>query len=705
MKHSAYSLLLAALALGTLAGCGKVDTEAAPETETALPVESIALLSETPEAEGGLTGLEFYENSRAVNENGDVFLVATLSREAMLGEKYLTAVQLYDLGDTNLLAVCSLGEEPASWEYEGDFDDGSPVEQLVVSYNTDTRQVESTAQLPTISTGADDLGYSYQEQVGNLLWSRCVDETSFTATAYDRDLNEVVAYANPEDADEYGYFSPDGSKYYFCQGGAILRYDTGSPEKGAQRLNLNMSFSVSVLSGLFTDSQGALYGRIYGMAGDLYHYNGVVNLDTGEIVYLCQESPYSLVIENDCLLAENYQYDDGTTEIIACNGDQPIRYLWQGENYLSETVLSSGDILFYYSEENEEEETSLLYLGLYDGDSGTMISSTHFSVDTSYAWPSALVVSQQKENQIYLEVGDRQGNTLFFAWEYGGTGHEMDGMTVSSYEVPETLIPDIDEQWDPDSLIPGECPEELLDLRAEADRLEEEFGINIYISQECCNYLGGYVVMAEDDHDTVEEALSQLEQQLSRYPDGFFRQFNDTWISGIDIYLAGTLMGRSEGVLDYAGGFQLQDGDRIVIVVDTSYPGALTSSLHHEISHAIETKLLDAYDTTLNENTWDGLNPEADCYAYSYQDGYDESLEPYIYGLGDPEDAYFIDDYSLTYPGEDRARLFEYVMCSDYYWIDLDTTPHLREKLDYYTQCIREGFDTTGWTEVAWENY
>jgi hypothetical protein len=67
-------------------------------------------------------------------------------------------------------------------------------------------------------------------------------------------------------------------------------------------------------------------------------------------------------------------------------------------------------------------------------------------------------------------------------------------------------------------------------------------------------------------------------------------------------------------------------------------------------------------------------------------------------------DAYFVDGYAMTFPTEDRARLFENVMRDDQ-WVDWESCPRLREKLNYYAQCIRACFDTTGWEDVPWEQY
>jgi hypothetical protein len=66
------------------------------------------------------------------------------------------------------------------------------------------------------------------------------------------------------------------------------------------------------------------------------------------------------------------------------------------------------------------------------------------------------------------------------------------------------------------------------------------------------------------------------------------------------------------------------------------------------------------------------------------------------------ESGYFITEYALTYPTEDRATLMEAAM-SLYTW-DFEPGSGTRQKLQYYADCIRDCFDTSGWPErTLWE--
>ena len=66
------------------------------------------------------------------------------------------------------------------------------------------------------------------------------------------------------------------------------------------------------------------------------------------------------------------------------------------------------------------------------------------------------------------------------------------------------------------------------------------------------------------------------------------------------------------------------------------------------------------------------------------------------------ESGYFVTEYALTFPTEDRATLLEAAM-NNYSW-DFEPDSGRRAKLQYYAACIRDCFDTTGWPEITlWE--
>ena len=122
-------------------------------------------------------------------------------------------------------------------------------------------------------------------------------------------------------------------------------------------------------------------------------------------------------------------------------------------------------------------------------------------------------------------------------------------------------------------------------------------------------------------------------------------------------------------------------------------------TMFHEISHIIDGRL--KWDSQVRENAlysqeaWLDLQPEGFCYAMTYTE-IPEEVRKYM------ESGYFITEYSLTFPSEDRAVLMETAMCN-YSW-GFEQNAGRKEKLRYYAACIRDCFDTTGWPETTvWE--
>ena len=133
----------------------------------------------------------------------------------------------------------------------------------------------------------------------------------------------------------------------------------------------------------------------------------------------------------------------------------------------------------------------------------------------------------------------------------------------------------------------------------------------------------------------------------------------------------------------------------IVFDIDVIDP----DTVYHEFTHVIDQRL--AWDASVrpealfSEEAWMALNPEGFYYAETYS-GLPDSLSKYNFT------GAFASDYAMTFPTEDRATMMAMAMASDSmqqpHW-----TP-LRKKLAFYSQCIRDCFDTSGWPAVTvWE--
>lgn len=232
-----------------------------------------------------------------------------------------------------------------------------------------------------------------------------------------------------------------------------------------------------------------------------------------------------------------------------------------------------------------------------------------------------------------------------------------------------------------------------------AAQLSARFDVDIRIAEQCALDYSSYDAYAIMDPVFIRAALDILEECLSMYPKGFFRQLTFGTIETVRFELAGGLRAK-DGVDTYppsVGGFAQNMGSYYLVALD-GYT-LLKQTVFHEISHVIDARLKwDAMireDALYSEEAWMALQPDGFRYAMTYTEVSEELLRFM-------ESGYFITEYSLTYPTEDRAKLMEAAM-NQFTW-DFKPGSGTRKKLQYYADCIRDCFDTDGWPETTlWE--
>ena len=232
-----------------------------------------------------------------------------------------------------------------------------------------------------------------------------------------------------------------------------------------------------------------------------------------------------------------------------------------------------------------------------------------------------------------------------------------------------------------------------------AAQLSARFGVDIRIAEQCALDYSSYDAYAIMDPVFIRAALDILEECLSMYPKGFFRQLTFGTIETVRFELAGGLRAK-DGVDTHppsVGGFAQNMGSYYLVALD-GYT-LLKQTVFHEISHVIDARLKwDAMireDALYSEEAWLALQPDGFRYAMTYTEVSEELLRFM-------ESGYFITEYSLTYPTEDRAKLMEAAM-NQFTW-DFKPGSGTRKKLQYYADCIRDCFDTDGWPETTlWE--
>lgn len=231
------------------------------------------------------------------------------------------------------------------------------------------------------------------------------------------------------------------------------------------------------------------------------------------------------------------------------------------------------------------------------------------------------------------------------------------------------------------------------DLYERAQEISERYGLQIRIADQCETEFSYFSAYQITDRDLISSGLDLLERALEEYPENFFEQLSYGQYPPVTIQFVAGLTATNGFGGDSAYTAFTQNTSIVVDLYSCGIP-----TFHHEFSHIIDSRLaFDAEhrsDALFSVEHWLELQPE----DFSYTGTYDyphENVQSDWY-------SYFIDVYAMTNATEDRARVFEYAL--DPEALVYKQSAGLRQKLQYYSDCIRDSFDTTGWPETtAWE--
>lgn len=345
-----------------------------------------------------------------------------------------------------------------------------------------------------------------------------------------------------------------------------------------------------------------------------------------------------------------------------CNGiDAPVTFYTEG--YYAELV--EGGLLL--SSEDSQ------YLHLYDLN-GNPVSSCRIS-ETGNCMTGELIWNEE-QGGYYLVLYTYDSNIRLLFWD------------ISCHSNQQELT------FEP---IPEPSAEEAA-LLQRCEKIGNEYGVTVLIGENCDTDFFDFTASHAIDWLEVEDALYELEDALEDYPGGLFRQLQKKAPQGLQIQLVRDLKAlENTQFTEECTAFVEDHWDCSLMVVDIET--ADTTTYYHEISHVIDGFVQwdswEREEALFDENDWIALNPAwFDGYTYDY------SVQ-----TGLEKDGAFVDAYSTISPTEDRARIMEYAMADYGNWI-FEDAPILRKKLEYYSKCIRDAFDTTGWPLVTrWEQY
>ena len=502
--------------------------------------------------------------------------------------------------------------------------------------------------------------------------SPCVRVSSAGVTYYDNLMQELVFLSAaleeekrislPDEMTGYPALSEDCRFFYYCTGSTVRCLDL---ETGLDRLIREMSYYHQELAGIHCD------GTVLECSvsdGDLNWLTLYLSARTGALI---RETKDQITLHTDGTRFFATRYDGKYREMLtgAAGGETSMLHYDDLQSTVHPLMERSAVVLVSAS---DDSSTTLDY---YDLQTGTRRCSLKLPQD-QYIWNFR---SGTEANVLWFLRNDPQYDCdSICRWDLNQSKIEDDSAYLGDRRSGEA--PD----WDGIS----RCQK-----RAKA--LSERFGVEILLWTDATGYQpADYSLQPEHRVPLLQQGLDTLETALNRYPEGFMKQAS---AKGIRICLVRSITGNPEaGVLESAVGLQFWD-DRSVPCIAITLGSESEQSIHHELFHIIETKVM---GNNSNYDNWEDLNPEGFSYDYDYL----ANLKRSDYELIEGSSRAFIDLYSMSYPREDRARIMEYAITeghSDYFSTDI-----MQAKLRRICLGIRGAFGLKKSTETyPWEQY
>ena len=481
-----------------------------------------------------------------------------------------------------------------------------------------------------------------------------------TVTFLNEKLEEVSA-VTVDDPCFTCYLSPDGKTLY------TMAYDAG-----IAAIDLATGARQEILTdGSNLDSYtacGTYVPIAYDDVATTMRVYGSLNLETGKVeLSPCQEASSRLMRWDN--VWQTAVYNDPSLFRVGTDEHPDYLCLENGELRL----LENGKLLsFYYMTGN---------MAIYETD-GSCLSTVALPEELQFNTGVSPVWSEELGGYFFLVFNDHRNSRLLF-WDISEKSGAEQNLNLIS--------------WDNMHESPGGKTADP-SLYPMAETISKKYGVMVSIADQCTHEFSDFTYAQLHDSTALSEGLACVERALSCYPEGMLSQLAYGPVRNVQIYLAADLKGG-----EYFGnersyyGFTNEDGSDYYIVLDAG--SICEENIFHEISHIIDRKL--SYDASLRPNAqyseagWQKLQPEGFEFLYDYSQ---IPARPEAYF------DWFVDDYSQSYPTEDRARIMEYAMSADFRSQAFQESPHLMAKLQYYSDCIRDCFDTTGWPEITqWE--
>lgn len=499
------------------------------------------------------------------------------------------------------------------------------------------------------------------------------------------DLADIGTFSSDQTG---GFFSLDGSRYYFVQDDVLCRADVAGGQ--TERVALESDMRFLDVSGILPDSE-TLFLHCLLSPYSTESGTAILNVETGAYTMLQKDwyEPYCGAEGPEFL-----QFDNETM-------GYDVLYPFNGQYYRADAALLHAD------------EADILPV------SGSAYLLGVAQDTTLYRLESGISACLLQEEQL----GGTLRNAVWLPEQVlvgcvygGGTFHltaidpaqltftqVSDGIAVDDPMAVDTALTEV--YWN--SLNGQPLPATLQEARDYADQLEERYGVTILLSaqgQEACEAVWDAVVTTtdqwplEDEPYAIARTLEALDRALALYPEGFFRQMRNTMGEGGVRFIP---VGHIENDVNAVGlTYETYGWQNIYIDVTLD---TFESVICHEIWHATEGVISYRDWVSFDPGNWSVCNPDGFFYNEDVEDA-DPNPSRWTFNYEmDAQNVYFVDAYARTNAKEDRARIMEYVMANEDLAGALMQSPYITQKLEIMCQAIRNSFDTSAWGDLRWE--
>lgn len=484
------------------------------------------------------------------------------------------------------------------------------------------------------------------------------DDVRHCVVFLDTELQETESISLPDEMLGNAVIAPDWRMVYYCTDAAVCAMDL---DTGISQILKEQTAQWQGISGIFLN----------GSVLECYR----VNADsTGETVYLSAQTGQTLCSSKTiCYLAtdeERYfaSFYDGSVDIcLVGETDREQKTLRLPENAMVFPMLSMNAVVY---QQNDGKTLELSFVDLYEGKRTGLLS---------LAGTPTLLMAAASDSKVWMLCEDA-GKEILYCWDPAlSPVHDETEYTAPYYTAEQ-----------PDRAGLNRC-------KTCSAALGEKYGVNILIWEDPLQFQPfDYQFEAEFRVEAYERDLAVLETAMNRFPEGFFQQAVEGTGSGtLTVSLVRSINGDRElGNLMQIGGVQYWIDESAYLAL--AMGGQLEQMFYHELSHVIDSRVMStcgAYDD------WEALNPVDFSYDYGYLAN--ENREDFQYL--EEETRAFIDIYSMSYPKEDRARIFEYAMMpgNESFFV----SEIMQEKLRTICLGIREAFSLETAASYPWEQY